>query len=261
MSYSVLRPEPRRRLQDVVSQPGYAARAIDVIQQISQASTQEAVVELLHQAAEVLGVEQALFVSFIRDDDSRESFRFMLACDPVWCMAYQNQGWYANDPWLLYASAHSEPISSAQLPLRTKSQREAVALAAQYGMVSAYIVPAPSSGGVSRLGVLALGTSSPGYFETPATTPMKLLARTLSMELHEWWVRQVRSEIIANNRITPEDLELLSFERKGMTTKAIAEALNLSPGSVDNRFQRLNAKFNTANRRATARLAAEYGLI
>lgn len=261
MSYSTPNSEPCRRLQDVVGEQGYAAGVIDVIQKISRAPDREMIVELLHDAAHALGAEQALFVSFIRDEDSSESFRFILACNPVWCMAYQNQGWYANDPWLLYASAHSEPTSATEIPLRTKAQRDAAALAAQHGMSAAYVVPAPSSGGLSRLGVLILASSVPGYFDTPATGPLKLMARTLSMELHEWWVRHIRTEIIAKNRITPQDLELLACERRGMSTKAIAEVLQLTAGSVDNRFQRLNGKFQTPNRRASARLAAEYGLI
>ena len=140
------------RLQEVTTADGYAARALDVIQRVSSACDDAAVIEVLHQAKQALGVEHAAFVSFIRDDDSKESFRFFLACDPVWCLKYQQQGWYAQDAWLLYAATNSEPICGSKVPLRTKQQRDAQALAAQHGIVSAYIVPAPASGGLSRLG-------------------------------------------------------------------------------------------------------------
>ncbi|MBW8832754.1 MAG: hypothetical protein JF606_25825 [Burkholderiales bacterium] len=50
-------------------------------------------------------------------------------------------------------------------------------------------------------------------------------------------------------------------ERAGMSTKEIAEELGTTVSAVDSRFHRLSTKFNTPNRRATARLAAEYGLI
>ena len=123
------------------------------------------------------------------------------------------------------------------------------------------MVPAPASGGLSRLGVLLLGSGQQGYFESEAASAIKVLARSLAMELHEWWVRQVRREIINTNRITPEDLQLLALERQGLSTKEIAEELGATASAVDSRFQRLSMKFNMPNRRATARLAAEYGLI
>jgi DNA-binding NarL/FixJ family response regulator len=51
------------------------------------------------------------------------------------------------------------------------------------------------------------------------------------------------------------------LERQGLGTKEIADELGVSASAVDSRFQRLSTKFNMPNRRTTARLAAEYGLI
>jgi DNA-binding NarL/FixJ family response regulator len=254
-------PDAPRRLQDVVSAPDYVDRALSAIKDVSTAPDKTTLLELLYTAKAALGAEQAVFVSFIRDDDSRESFRFLVAGEPAWCLAYQEQAWFANDAWLLYAATHSEPISDTGIPYRTKSQREGRAIAAQHGVASAYIVPAPSSGGLSRLGVLALGSGQQGYFDSPAVSILKVLARPLAMELHEWWVRQIRREIIATNRLTADDLALLDRERRGKSTKEIADELGVSEASINNRFQRLNAKFNMPSRKATARLAAEYGLI
>lgn len=250
-----------RDLAEVTLQDGFADRAVDIIKRVGRAGDGAEVLEVLNSAKRALGAEHAAFVSYVRDDDSKESFRFLLACDPTWCLAYQQQGWYANDAWLLYAATNSEPVPASSIPLHTRGQRQAVALAAEHGIVSAFVVPAPTSGGLSRLGVLILGSSVEGYFDTEAVDSIKVLARSLSMELHEWWVRQVRREIIQTNRISPEDLRLLALERQGLTTKEIAEELGVSTSSVDSRFQRLSTKFNMPNRRATARLAAEYGLI
>jgi DNA-binding CsgD family transcriptional regulator len=261
MISSSSRPDAPRRLQDVTSRPDFAERAVHVCRQIGKAEDDAAVIEILHLAKEALGAEHALFVSYVRDDDSKESFRLLLACDPAWCTAYQQQGWFANDAWLLYAAANSEPVSGSQIPTHTRAQREARTLAAQHGLVSVYVVPAPASGGLSRLGVLVLGSGQEGYFDSDAVDAIKVLARSMSMELHEWWVRQVRREIIKTNRITPDDLQLLALERQGLGTKEIADELGVTASSVDSRFQRLSMKFNMPNRRATARLAAEYGLI
>jgi DNA-binding CsgD family transcriptional regulator len=260
MSFSNSIAEPRR-LQDVVSAPGFAQRALGVIQGVSKATDEPAIVEMLNRAKDVLGAEHAVFASFVRDDDSMESFRFLVASDPLWCLEYQRYGWYSHDPWLLYAETHTEPICASRIPLRTASQRDVVGLAVKYGVSSAYIVPAPSAGGLSRVGVLMLGSGHPGYFEHDAVVPIKVFARSLAMDLHEWCVRRVRHELMEKCRLTPEDLQLLSLERQGLGSKQIADRLNTSPRAVDSRFQRLNAKFNMPTRRATARVAAEYGLI
>ena len=252
---------PPTSLHDITSAEGYAARAHAVIQTVSKAEGDAAVIEVLHDAKRVLGAEHAAFVSFIRDDDSKESFRFLVACNPGWCLEYQQQGWYAHDAWLLYAAGHADPVCGSRIALRTKAQRAAVAVAARHGIVSSYVIPAPASGGLSRLGVLLLGSPLEGYFETEAVDALKVFARSLAMELHEWWVRRLRSELIAANRIKPEDLHLLALERQGFGTKEITEILQISASSVDCRFQRLMTKFNMPSRRATARLAAEYGLI
>lgn len=250
-----------RSLHEVVGATGFASLALEVIQRAPKAGDAAEMLEILAAANHVFGAEMAVFVSFIRDDESRESFRFLVAGNPAWCIAYQQNGWYANDAWLLYAATNSEPVSDTAIPLRTRWQRAARALATQHGAVSAYVVPAPASGGLSRLGLLVLGSAQSQYFDSPAAGTIKVFARSLAMEIHEWWVRQIRKEIIASNRITDDDLRLLALERRGLRTKQIADELNVSPASVDSRFQRLNAKFNRPNRRATANLAAEYGLI
>lgn len=252
---------PTKSLQATVTEDGYSARVIDVIQRIAGAERQPDVLELLHEAKRAMGVQHALFVSFIRDDDSHESFRFLLACDWRWCREYQERCWYATDPWLLYASTHSEPVPASQIKPFTKAQREAAELALRYGMVSACVVPAPASGGLSRLGVLGLGVSTPGYFEAEGFTTFKVLARSLAMELHEWWVRQARRELIKAARITPEDIELLRMQRRGLGTKEVAAELDISAASVDSRWQRLNSKLGVPHRTEAARIAAEYGLV
>lgn len=261
MDYSASTADAPRRLQEVTGQADFAARALAAIQSVCTAQDEAAVLDALSATAKALGAEMAVFASFIRNQDSKESFRFVCDCDPTWCLEYQRQGWYTQDAWFSYASTNSEPTSANNIPLRNKPQKLARELAAKHGAVSAYIVPAPSGSGLSRVGVLMLGSAQPNYFESPATAPVKLLARSLAMELHEWWVRRVRNEILTTQRITQEDLALLTLERRGLSTKEICEVLRISPGSADSRFQRLSAKLNAPNRRATARLAAEYGLI
>ena len=111
-----------------------------------------------------MGADAAAFVSFVRDDDAHDTFRFLLACDPVWCAEYERRAWYALDPWLAYARAHTEPVRSADVPAEAGVQREIVELARRHGFSDALIVPAPASGMVTRLGVLCLGSEHEGFF-------------------------------------------------------------------------------------------------
>lgn len=236
---------------------------LKAIQAVEAASNYATTLAALEEARDAVGADQAAFVSFIRDDVSRASFRFLAACSPAWCTEYQQAGnlWFTSDAWLIYAMGNSEPIAASRIPLRTKSQRDAAALAERHGVASAYIVPAPASAGLSRLGVLCLTSSNKGFFDASSTSLIKPLVRGLAMELHEWWVRTVRAEIIEDRALSEEDLEVLRLGARQMSTKEIARALSLSTASVDSRFQRINAKLDTPSRKAASRYAGEYGLI
>ena len=184
----------------------------------------------------------------------------MLACDPRWCHDYLEQGWFANDPWLKHATEFGTPVRGTDIEVKTPAERAVVDLAERYGFRSVMIVPAPSSGGMSRLGVLCLGSNTPGYFEGAGYEAVKVMARTLAMELHEWWLARIGQQVIDDCGLTPEDLALLGYEWHGLGSKEIAVLLHATQGSIDSRFQRLNAKLDVPNRKAAARLAAEYGL-
>jgi hypothetical protein len=101
-----------------------------------------------------IGADVGFFLSFLSDGDC-ESFRFLLACDPRWCVDYEQQAWYANDPWLAYAKRHAEPVLASELKPRTASEVAVLRLAEEYGFRSTVIVPAPAGGGLTRLGMLA----------------------------------------------------------------------------------------------------------
>ena len=241
--------------------PDYVSRVSDVVRTMQIVQDQSQAVEILQEAATRMGAEVAIFASFIVDDRSYRSYRLLLACNPEWFIEYERQGRYDDDPWLAYAQKHSEPIRTADIPIVNESQRSAVELAARFGFRSAVLVPAPSPEGLSRTGVLCLGSSTPGYFDDEGYVALKVVARGVAMELHEWWIARLRADLIASSRITDEDLALLAHERQGRSSKAIAKAMDTTIASVNNRFQRLNIKLGVPNRNAAARLAAEYGLI
>jgi DNA-binding CsgD family transcriptional regulator len=248
-------------LADIVAAADFTLRAVETIRRVQGAVDVEAVFSAMVDATLTLGADQSVFVSYLRDDRVGESLRFLVAGDPSWCLHYRQHGWFMDDAWLLHAMGNSEPVTDRQISYRTAHQRRLREIASAHGVASAYIVPAPASSGLTRLGVLLLASSQPGYFEGGGVDVLKILARSLAMELHAWWVRCVRQEIIASHRLAAIDLLLLRREKDGKLTKQIAAEFDLTEASVNSRFQRLNAKFNTPNRKVTARVASEYGLI
>ena len=248
-------------LLDLTSAPDYFGRVSEVVAVISNARDRTRAVELLEEATLRMGAEVAVFASFIRDADSCASYRLLLACDPQWCIEYEQLAWYADDPWLDYARHHTEPIRGSEMVITTDAQRSIVDLAKRFGFESTVIVPTPSSNGLSRLGALWLGSSVPGYFEGEGYIALKVVARSVAMELHEWWLARLRDELIESTGINQTDLAMLARDRLGHNTKEIARDLGSNVRAINSRFQRLCLKLGVSSRKAAAQLAAEYGLI
>lgn len=248
-------------LQTHVADEHFPARVAAIAAQVAAAGDQQTVHALFREGVAALGASCAVFVSFVRDDRHLAACRFMLACDPAWGRVYVNDGHFAHDPWLAYAAHHSEPIVASELNVLDVEHRRIRDLAARAGFVSAVLIPAHSGAGHSRISVLCLGSSTPGYFEGAGLAQLRVNARMLALELHDWWLSRIRRDLIAKARITPEDLVLLQHQCQGHSSKKIATALQVSKGSINSRFQRMNAKLGVGTRRMAVQVAIECGLI
>lgn len=248
-------------LGTLTSDPAYAVGVLSVVSRIAGAADSGTAVRLLQRAAASLGADCAMFTSFVRDDATLTSYRFLLACDPVWAVQYARNHWCLDDPWLRYALYNTEPVVAETLPPAGERARWVTEAASHYGFASTLIVPAPTAAAQSRVGVLCLGSAQQGYFLSEGGVVLRCLARSLAMELGDWMHRQIRMELMARARITDDDLVLLRHEQQGHSSKVIAAALLLEPKTIDCRFHRLSLKLGTANRRAAVRLAEIYGLI
>ena len=242
-------------------QKEYGSRITDLVTSIAMQKEEGEVLLILQEAVRAMRGDAGVFCSFVRGDEGTESYRFLVACDPAWCSVYQEQNWFASDPALIYAATRSEPIRINQLPVRSRAQRELMDSAAEHGFVAGGVFPAPSGGGLSRIGALILGSSDPLYLQGDDFDGARMYGRLLSMELNEWWIRKVRHDIIATSNLTQEDITLLGFEKQGLKSKEIARELETTPSSIDSRFQRLNAKLNSGSRAESAKIAAEHGVI
>ena len=239
----------------------YTERIAAVAERIAEAKDQATVHALLTQGVQALGAENAVFVSFIRDNADLSACRFMLVCEPGWCQRYLEAGCFAHDPWLAYAAHHSEPIPASSLSVLDAEGQRVIALAMENGFASAALVPTHSGAGHSRISLLCLGSTQPGFFEGEGFGRFRLGARLIAAELHDWWLARIRRELIVKARITPADLELLRHEHQGHSSKRIAAELQVSKSSINSRFQRMNMKLGVPNRRLAARLAVECGLL
>lgn len=248
-------------LSRIVAASDYTERIAAVAERITEARDQATVHALLTEGVLALGAENAVFVSFIRDNADLSACRFMLVCEPNWCQRYLEAGCFAHDPWLAYAAHHSEPIPASTLPMLDAEGRRVIALAMENGFASAALVPAHSGAGHSRISLLCLGSTQPGFFEGEGFGRFRLGARLIATELHDWWLARIRRELIVKARITPADLELLRHEQQGHSSKRIAAELHVSKSSINSRFQRMNMKLGVPNRRLAARLAVECGLL
>ena len=245
----------------IVARADYVSRVNAVIERIAATRDRAGLLALLRTCMHALGAENAAFVSFVRDDADVASCRFMLACAPGWCQRYLDANCIIHDPWLAYAAHHGEPVLASALRISDVQARRVIDLAAQHGFASAVLVPVHSGAGHSRISLLCLGSAQAGYFEGDGFGRLRLGARLLAAELHDWWMVRIRRELIVKARITPSDLELLRHEHLGHSSKHIAASLQVSASSINSRFQRMNAKLGVPNRRLAARLAAQCGLL
>jgi hypothetical protein len=244
-----------------VSSPGYASKVSEVALRLTQATEPSLMQSLMCEGTRALGAESAVFMSLAREGADVSTGHFMLACEPEWCRQYLAAGLIAHDIWLAYAAHHSQPVLASSLYATDTSQSQAIDLAAHHGFASAVVVPAHSGGGPSRMGLLCLGSSRPGFFEAQGCDVFMLYARMLALALHDGWLTRLRRDLIVKARITPSDVVLLRHEWHGHTSKRIAAELQVSKNSVNCRFQRMNARLGVVNRRTAARLAVECGLI
>ncbi len=240
--------------------PDYGARILGILPGLGDAESAGTAVDQFRQALRLIGADAGVFLSVIRDDATRTSYRSLVACDPLWAIEYARCAWHEHDPWLRHALHSAEPVRSSELDIRA-DEEAFVSTSMKLGFASAVIAPAPSEAGTSRVGVLSLGSHNLGFFDGEGYQLVRVIARALAMELHRWLLRAIRSELLVQSRVTPEEIELLRHEEAGHTSKMIGVELNLEAKTVDCRFQRLSAKLDAPDRRTAARIARLYGLL
>ena len=258
---SSMSPVDRPALEQITAATDYVGRVCDIVRAIGHADDPIQAVELLRDVTLRMGAEAAIFGSFIPEDRSGHFCRVLVACDPLWYAEYEAQAYYAEDPWLAYAFRHSEPIRGSELLTLTEKERGVVLLAERFGFRSSVIVPAPSCGRLARMGVLCVGSSTPGYFDGEGYLTFKIVARSVALEFHEWWLARIRDELVAKAGIDDHDRHLLALDASGLSSKEIARQLATTAYTIEGRFKSIQRRLKATSRKAASRLATEYGLI
>ena len=250
-----------KTVRTISEDPEFFAEVGRLLERVGACRDEMELVGLLRETSRKLGADNAFFVSFAREDSSFESYEFLLACDPLWALEYEQDACFGDDPWLAYSRSHTQPIRGSEVECSTERERAVLELAERYGFRSTAVVPAPAGTDSSRLGMLVLGSEIIDFFEGDGYVPVKVLSRSLAMELNDRFGALLGREIQLNSQLTATDLLLLAYAREGLPTKNIARAVGLTAEAIDTRFRRMNTKLRTPSRKAAARIASDYGLI
>lgn len=231
------------------------------VHSLSHARDDSEAIDALRAAAGALGADGAVFCSAIRHDAALTIVRALVACDTDWINDYARGDWVEDDPWLHYAAQSSLPIIASEIRPQGTCQQAMLDAVRSHGFASAIVVPAPSSVGPSRVGVLCIGSRLEGRFEGSDFSALRPLACGLAMEVSDWCLRQTRALLVARAQLTSDDLKLLRQNARGCGTKEIAREMGIATTAVDTRIQRLNRRLGVAHRRDAIRLARLYGLL
>ncbi|MBZ8143694.1 hypothetical protein CLD22_28240, partial [Rubrivivax gelatinosus] len=165
-------------------------------------------------------------------------------------------------PWVAYAMERLPVAVAERLGRLTGDYPVAFEVARACGFASTVLVPVHGPLGYTRRGLLCLGSATPGYFHDDAAfAALRLQARTVAFELHEWWIEQANQDVLALAGLDEEDRALLMDLEAGLTSKQIAPKLALSACAVDSRVRRLNRRLGVTRRRGAVKLAVHAGLL
>jgi DNA-binding NarL/FixJ family response regulator len=246
---------------DSSGNPVDPARALETITGIHLATDPPRLLERLMRATTAIGATASIYTLTIPERGPEASSFSLFACHPALAQRLCRLGPLSSHPWFRCARERSAPATDRQVQLTCASDAEALDLARQFGFRSCLIVPTPSSADTGRLEMLCLGSTDDGAFEGEDASIVRTLARALAAELHDWANRHLSESLQEIAGLRTSDIELLKLEWQGLGTKEIALRTGMSPASVDSRFQRLNVRLECANRKASARRAAAYGLL
>lgn len=228
-------------------------------QTVRDCRDEAAIAAVIGDLLNVLGGDHWVYVTFMRDDESSESYRFLFGCPPAWCQEYASQRWFVNDPLLLYAQGNHSPEVVSNIPTHTSGQQALLERAKDYGFSDGFVVPAHSASH-ARVGALYIAFKDPTRLPREIFEAVRPILRTFSGEVLDWMLCRIRLELIASTRLTEREIELLRYEAEGFTTKEIARIETSAEKAINRQFGNILFKLGVSSRSEAASIAKANGL-
>ena len=238
---------------------GSFENANDRISWIGGYETEAEVEAAARQIVEYFGLHSFVFGTLFRNGE-REHYRYLVGCAPNWCFLYNQNKWYAVDPFIDYALRNTSPILASDIPLSSPGQERLMAEAAEHGFRSGIVVPA-HSGSAIRIGILYLGTNEGVEHARESFLKHRNLMRAFALELLEWWDAKLRETGLQALDLDALDVDLLTKAQEHATAEEAARELGVTLSRVKARYERLTRKLEVPNKRSAVEKAVALGLI
>lgn len=231
----------------------------DRISWIRGYETEAEVQAAARQIVEYFGLRSFVFGAFVRSG-GREHYRYLVGCVPAWCYLYDQNKWYAIDPFIEHALKSTSPVLASEVHLGSPGQERLMAQAAEHGFRSGVVVPAHGSRG-TRVGILYLGTDDGPERARESLTRHRNLMRAFALELMEWWDAKLRDSSLETLELDELDLDLLAKAVEGATAEEAAHELGVTLSRARSRYERIARKLEVSGKREAVEKAVALGLI
>ena len=226
---------------------------------ISGYDTEAEVDAAARQIVQYFDLESYVFGA-LRRTGQREQYRYLVGCAPQWCYVYNQNKWYAIDPFIDYALHNTSPVLASDIPLSSSGQGRLLAAAAEHGFRSGVVVPAHSVSSI-WVGVLYLGTDEGPEHAQRSFSQHRNLMRAFALELLEWWDGKLRVDGLEDLELDELDIDLLYKAQEQATAEEAARELGITLSRVNSRYERLNRKLEVTSKRSAVEEALALGLI
>src|SRR5258708_20105619 len=115
--------------------------ANESISWISGYENEAAVDDASRQIVRYFGLEAFVFGALFRSGE-REHYRYLVGCKPEWCFLYNQNKWYAIDPFIEYALHHTSPVLALNFPLTTPAHQPLTPPAPHHVFTPRLVLPA-----------------------------------------------------------------------------------------------------------------------
>ena len=216
--------------------------------------------ELLIDIFDKLEVTSYLYVTLLKDSKNRDSYRFLIGCDPAWYQLYCTNQWHHIDPFIRYGREYMKPILISELSTLTDAQLKIIDHSGESGFKSGLILPAHADLN-RRIGILIAGNPFDNDVGDQKLEKYRAILRAISFELLDWWISRLQSKVGAEIKVTEQEKIILKLAYDDYTAAEIGQVLNLTVSQVNNRVRNINLQFGVDNKKSAAFLAMEYGII